>query len=249
MQKAITARDKGAQRQRKLQQATYRSTENRDAIVSMQVNAEYAQTEALRADNNVQDEIDKFEKMKLTDVKKYLTDFTLINLAFHARAMEMYTHAHRQLLNIDIAHDLEVRMKSMHVFFVPTDIFKEFRAAAPFHRLHPSQRSASETALNNPRRTTAGGLGNNYSGSLSALPDHRRDAEFGSRYSLPADSSRGYRRGSLEKDDYRSSQTTRGGHHNPSPRHETGSISANKSKTTKAAVLESPSSTSSDSDD
>jgi hypothetical protein len=75
----------------------------------MQVTAEYAQTEASRADNVVQDEIDKFEQMKLTDMKKYLTDFTLINLSFHARAMEMYTYAHQQLLNIDIAHDLEVR--------------------------------------------------------------------------------------------------------------------------------------------
>ncbi len=76
----------------------------------MQVTAEYAQTEASRADNVVQDEIDKFEQMKLTDMKKYFTDFTLINLSFHARAMEMYTYAHQQLLNIDIAHDLEVNM-------------------------------------------------------------------------------------------------------------------------------------------
>jgi hypothetical protein len=78
--------------------------------VAMQVTAEYAQTEASRADNVVQDEIDKFEQMKLTDMKKYFTDFTLINLSFHARAMEMYTYAHQQLLNIDIAHDLEVNM-------------------------------------------------------------------------------------------------------------------------------------------
>ncbi len=35
----------------------------------MQVNAEYAQTESSRADNFVQDEIDKFEQMKLTDIK------------------------------------------------------------------------------------------------------------------------------------------------------------------------------------
>jgi len=35
----------------------------------MQVNAEYAQTESSRADNAVQDEIDKFEQMKLTDMK------------------------------------------------------------------------------------------------------------------------------------------------------------------------------------
>jgi hypothetical protein len=53
--------------------------------------------------------------MKLTDMKKYLTDFTLINLAFHARAMEMYTFAHQQLLNIDVAHDLEVYMTFLNL--------------------------------------------------------------------------------------------------------------------------------------
>lgn len=37
----------------------------------MQVNAEHAQTQASRADQVVQDEIDQFEKMKLTDIKVF----------------------------------------------------------------------------------------------------------------------------------------------------------------------------------
>jgi hypothetical protein len=69
VQKAINARDKGVQKQRKFQQTSNRNPGNRDAIVAMQVNAEYAQTESSRADNVVQDEIDKFEQMKLTDIK------------------------------------------------------------------------------------------------------------------------------------------------------------------------------------
>ncbi|CAF1281285.1 unnamed protein product [Rotaria sp. Silwood1] len=227
VQKAISARDKGVQRQRKLQQATNRNPGNRDAIAALQVTAEYAQTEASRADNVVQDEIDKFEQMKLTDIKKYLTDFTLINLAFHARAMEMYTYAHQQLLNIDIAHDLE-----------------EFRTAAPFHRLHPSQRSVSETAINNPRTTTIGSLVGQYSGSTGALTDHRRTDELGSTHSLPADS-RGRRGGSFEDDDYRKPHSTRGGLHSStstndySSKHGATTSATNKNKTTKQTVAES----------
>ena len=44
-------------------------------------------------------------------------------MSFHARAMEMYTYAHQQLMNIDIAHDLEVidfwkkRVKFFLIFF------------------------------------------------------------------------------------------------------------------------------------
>ena len=71
VQKAIAARDKGAVRQRKLQQTSARDPSNRDAIVAMQVNAEHAQAQASRADNVVQDEIDQFEQMKLTDIKVF----------------------------------------------------------------------------------------------------------------------------------------------------------------------------------
>lgn len=100
----------------------------------MQVNAEYAQTEASRADSVVQDEIDKFEQMKLTDIKKYMTDFTLINLAFHARAMEMYTYAHQQLLNIDIARDLEVKLILMNI--ISLFIYNPFTCFRSFVLLH-----------------------------------------------------------------------------------------------------------------
>ena len=89
---------------------------------------------------------------------------------------------------------------------------------------------------------------------MSALPDHRRDGEFGSRYSLPAESN-AYRGGSLERGDYRRGQPGRGAHHNSSPSHEhsskhgTSTSTTNKSKTVKPNVAESYSSNSSDSDD
>ena len=60
---------------------------------------------------------------------------------------------------------------------------KEFRTAAPFYRLQASQRSASETALNNPKRPT-GGLSGAQTGSMSVL-NTRRDSDFGSNTSLP----------------------------------------------------------------
>lgn len=96
-------------------------------------------------------------------------------------------------------------------------------------------------------------MSNDHSGSMSALPDRRNDPEFGSRYSLPADSHT-YRGGSLERGDQRKSQTTRGGPRNASPIQEHSSkrgttSSSNKSKTAKPNVAESYSSDSSDSDD
>jgi len=101
--------------------------------------------------------------------------------------------------------------------------------------------------LNNPKRTTTAGLSNEYSGSMSALPDHRRDTEFGSRYSLPADA-HGY-------GDQRKSQTTRAGLHNSSPLHERSSKHGSvpnvnsKGKAVKPNVVDSLSSETSDSDE
>jgi hypothetical protein len=99
-----------------------------------------------------------------------------------------------------------------------------------------------------------GGLNNEYSGSMGALPDHRRDAEFGSRYSLPVDTA--YRGSSLERGDHRKSQpSARGSLHNSSPIHEhtskrgTTTSTSNKGKAIKPNVAESYSSNSSDSDD
>ncbi|UJR24653.1 hypothetical protein I4U23_006027 [Adineta vaga] len=206
VQKAIAARDKGVQRQRKLQQTTDRNPGNRDAILAMEVNAEHAQTEASRADNVVQDEIDKFEEMKLTDIKKYFTDFTLINLTFHARAMEMYTLAHQQLMNINVLHDLE-----------------EFRNAAPFHRLHPSQRSVSELALSDPRRQGTNSLGGGVrTGSLSALPAAHRNPDFGSHHSLPVDTNP-YKTGSHRSHSTHSPSHNSSSTHGHSSKHKTTS--------------------------
>ena len=92
---------------------------------------------------------------------------------------------------------------------------------------------------------------------MSALPDHRRDNEFGSRYSLPVDSNP-YRGGSLERGEHRKSQPTRGSLHNSSPTHghsskhgtttTTTTSTSNKNKTAKPNVAESYSSDTSDSD-
>ena len=46
----------------------------------MQVNAEHAQTQASRADNVVQDEIDQFEQMKLTDLKVFNLELFFIEI-------------------------------------------------------------------------------------------------------------------------------------------------------------------------
>ncbi len=119
--------------------------------------------------------------------------------------------------------------------------FKEFRTAAPFHRLHPSQRSVSETALNNPKRTIASGFIGAQSGSMGVLTNNRLDSEFGSNSSLPAGNNP-YRGGPQK------SQSMRSSTHTSSLTHDYSSKPGSKGKPIQPNVIESLSS-GSESDD
>ena len=101
-----------------------------------------------------------------------------------------------------------------------------------------------------------GSLAGAQSGSMSALPDSRRNAEFGSRQSLPADSG-AYRSGPgvMDCGDDRKSNSNRSALRNSSPNREYGSkydttaTSGNRTAGGKAKKAESHSSNTSDSDD
>lgn len=60
----------------------------------------------------LEEQIDVFEKRKLKDLKKALLDFVKIELALHAKAVELYTQAYNDVSDIDEALDLEVSLHS-----------------------------------------------------------------------------------------------------------------------------------------
>lgn len=60
----------------------------------------------------LEEQIDVFEKRKLKDIKKALLDFVKIELALHAKAVELYTQAYNDVSDIDEAQDLEVSLLS-----------------------------------------------------------------------------------------------------------------------------------------
>jgi len=156
-----------------LQQTSARDPNNRDAIVAMQVTAEYAQTEASRATTVLEDEMDKFEEMKLTDLKvkfyfssveikkffKYLEIFYGLHVNSFGISCTCHRNVHESATTVeDYWHRtwFTSRFWPLIVRFLYDLLFwKEFRTAAPFYQLNPSQRSTSAPALNNLRDTTA----------------------------------------------------------------------------------------------
>lgn len=62
-----------------------------------------------RTAKGLNEQTDFFERRKLQQLKSLLSDFVLIEMTFHAKAVELLTVAHQQISDINDKADLEVR--------------------------------------------------------------------------------------------------------------------------------------------
>lgn len=74
-----------------------------------------AESEALKASNimsesiaNLQEQVDMFEKKKLHDIMQIFLNFASTEIAFHAKALGVYTKIYREIANIDKQEDFKV---------------------------------------------------------------------------------------------------------------------------------------------
>ncbi|XP_055341153.1 uncharacterized protein LOC129590140 [Paramacrobiotus metropolitanus] len=69
--------------------------------------ANMAANDSKRAQELLQRRSDKFEQQKLEDMRRVLLNFCEIEIAYHARVIELYSHAYNELLDVDIDMDLD----------------------------------------------------------------------------------------------------------------------------------------------
>uniref|UniRef100_A0A8C7E798 CBY1 interacting BAR domain containing 2 n=1 Tax=Naja naja TaxID=35670 RepID=A0A8C7E798_NAJNA len=69
--------------------------------------AHKASLDASRTTQQLEETVDEFQKQKLKDIQKIFLDFTGIEMAFHAKALEVYSQAFQTLENYDAEKDLE----------------------------------------------------------------------------------------------------------------------------------------------
>nr|XP_040022584.1 CBY1-interacting BAR domain-containing protein 2-like isoform X2 [Gasterosteus aculeatus aculeatus] len=74
-----------------------------------EVNAQKASTNAQRSIRQLEETIKDFQRQKLEDIKRIFTDFITLEMVFHAKALEIYTHTHHSLEAINTQRDLESR--------------------------------------------------------------------------------------------------------------------------------------------
>ncbi|XP_019638362.1 PREDICTED: protein FAM92A1-like isoform X1 [Branchiostoma belcheri] len=133
LKKSQTARGKEQQQQQRLEKARQKNPSDRHTI--SQVNnpnmwvasgssgslavslaeseLQRAAVDATRSDRALEEQMDNFERQKMEDIKKILTDFVHVEMVFHCKALELYTVANQYLQGINDEDDLEEFRNSM----------------------------------------------------------------------------------------------------------------------------------------
>lgn len=103
----LTVRGAEKKKQQKLNQLLQSQPDNGRNIAQAEANAESASQSVSTQDRILNEEIDKLENKKLTDMKVILMEYTHIQMIFHAKALEMLTVGYQELLDINIEDDLD----------------------------------------------------------------------------------------------------------------------------------------------
>ncbi|KAM5207877.1 CBY1-interacting BAR domain-containing protein 2 isoform 2-T2 [Hipposideros larvatus] len=89
----------------KLEKLRQKSPSDRQMIAETSV--QRASVDASRTTHQLEETVDAFQKQKLKDLQKIFLDFVTIEMAFHAKAVEVYSSAFQVLDNYDLESDLE----------------------------------------------------------------------------------------------------------------------------------------------
>ncbi|KAM9337583.1 CBY1-interacting BAR domain-containing protein 2-like [Symphorus nematophorus] len=90
----------------KLEKIRLRNPADRQSIA--EVNAQKASNNAQRSVGQLEETITDFQRQKLEDIKRIFTDFITVEMLFHAKALEVYTHTYHNLEAMDTQKDLEL---------------------------------------------------------------------------------------------------------------------------------------------
>ncbi|XP_074864929.1 CBY1-interacting BAR domain-containing protein 2 [Carettochelys insculpta] len=98
----------------KLERLRQKSPSDRHTISQAESNVHKASVDAARTTQLLEETIDEFQKQKLKDIQKIFLDFVTIEMAFHAKALEVYSSAFQNLDGYDLERDMEDFRAKLH---------------------------------------------------------------------------------------------------------------------------------------
>ncbi|XP_028155904.1 CBY1-interacting BAR domain-containing protein 1 isoform X2 [Ostrinia nubilalis] len=103
----MNVREKELARKKVLDKARERQPFNRQQVTYAESELLKASAEMSRTAKGLSEQTEFFERRKLQQLKTLLSDFVMIELKFHAKAVELLTVAHQQIGDINEKADLE----------------------------------------------------------------------------------------------------------------------------------------------
>ncbi|XP_064611124.1 CBY1-interacting BAR domain-containing protein 1-like [Liolophura sinensis] len=103
----FAAQQREQKSKRQLDKVRQNNPSDRHQISKAETALQKASVDASRTSKSLEQQMDNFEKKKLKDLKKVLSDFVNIELHFHAKALELYTNCFKGLASINEDEDLE----------------------------------------------------------------------------------------------------------------------------------------------
>ncbi|KAK3508450.1 hypothetical protein QTP70_029431 [Hemibagrus guttatus] len=107
-----SARNREAKQMQQLERMRQRNPSDRQIIAESEL--QRATMDATRTTRQLEETIDLFERQKIRDIKKIFGEFVTVEMAFHAKALEVYTTAYQHVKNVDEEADLEVFRSTLH---------------------------------------------------------------------------------------------------------------------------------------
>ncbi|XP_049854536.1 CBY1-interacting BAR domain-containing protein 1 isoform X3 [Schistocerca gregaria] len=104
---SLSVRDRELARRKQLDRVRERNPHNRQQISIAESELLKATADLSRTVRSLEEQTDMFEKKKLHDIKSIILNYTIIELSFHAKAVELFTKAYQQVSEVDEEEDME----------------------------------------------------------------------------------------------------------------------------------------------
>ncbi|KAM8881644.1 CBY1-interacting BAR domain-containing protein 2-like [Synchiropus picturatus] len=104
----------------KLEKLRLQNPSDRRTISQAEVSAQKASNNAQLSSRQLQEAVLDFQRQKVQDVTRVFTDFITVEMLFHAKALEVYTHAYHNLLEVNTQRSLELFSSRLQLF-TPAD--------------------------------------------------------------------------------------------------------------------------------